>query len=140
MCCRQTDEDAIRILEGAKADFERFHGVVLSRETIQTAVFASGRFLRHRPLPERAIDLIDDACARVKLRRNGELPEIRKLETRIRLVVRQMEDAIVSHDFEKARKLSEEEREGRKTIARLREELPKQESSNTVSRTTFWKR
>lgn len=44
-----------------------------------------------------------------------------------------MEDAIASHDFEKARELSEEEREGRKTIARLREELPKQERSNTVS-------
>ncbi len=67
-----TEKNTVQILEAAREDFEKFHGVVLSAEAIQTAVSVSGRFLRHRPLPDRAIDLLDDACTRVKLRRYGE--------------------------------------------------------------------
>ncbi len=128
-----TEKDAIRIIEGVKEDFESYHGVVLSPEAIQMAVSASGRFLRHRPLPERAIDLVDDACTRIKLRRDGEPPEIREAEIRIRVIVREMERAILNHEFEKARALSEEERERRKIIARLREALTIEKRSNTVS-------
>jgi hypothetical protein len=63
-----TEEEAIRMVAGAKEQYEKFHGVVFADEVIKTAVAASRWFLRHRRLPDRAIDLIDDAGARVKLR------------------------------------------------------------------------
>ncbi|MFZ0589835.1 MAG: Clp protease N-terminal domain-containing protein, partial [Bryobacteraceae bacterium] len=67
-----TEPEAIQILTSVKEQFENFHGVVLSPDAIEMAVSASGRFLRHRSLPDRAIDLIDEAGALVKLRREAE--------------------------------------------------------------------
>jgi ATP-dependent Clp protease ATP-binding subunit ClpC len=63
-----SEEEAIRILSGVKEQYEKFNGVVVTAEAIEAAVSASRRFLRHRHLPDRAIDLIDEAGARVRLR------------------------------------------------------------------------
>ena len=62
-----SEEDALRILRGVKQEYERHHHVVISDGAIEAAVRASARFLRHRCLPDRAIDLLDDASARVSL-------------------------------------------------------------------------
>jgi len=67
-----SEDEAIRILSGVKEQYEKFHGVVVTAEAIEAAVSASRRFLRHRCLPDRAIDLIDEAGARVRLRRDHE--------------------------------------------------------------------
>ncbi len=64
-----TEADAVRILEGLKARFEAFHGVAFAEGALETAVKLSGRCLSERHLPDRAIDLIDEAAAAVKLRR-----------------------------------------------------------------------
>jgi ATP-dependent Clp protease ATP-binding subunit ClpC len=116
------DEDAIQILIGVKHEFEKFHGVTLPAATIEAAVSASGRFFRDRALPDRAIDLIDDACTLVKLRREREPPEIATARKHLHDIVRQMEQAIVAHDFQTARRLSDDERETRTRITRLRRE------------------
>jgi len=63
-----TEEEAIRMVAGVKEQYEKFHGVAIANEAIETAVAASRWFLRHRRLPDRAIDLIDDAAACVRLR------------------------------------------------------------------------
>src|SRR5580658_1180473 len=55
------EEEAIRIVTGVKKQYEKFHGVVVTNEAVEAAVSASRRFLRHRHLPDRAIDLIDEA-------------------------------------------------------------------------------
>ena len=62
-------DEAVKILNGLKTHYERFHGVVFGEGTIGRAVYASGRFLAHRSLPDRALDLIDEAGARAKLRK-----------------------------------------------------------------------
>ena len=64
-----SEQDAVRIVSGLKTQFERFHGVTFAQDAIETAVAASGRFLPDRNLPDRAIDLIDEAAAAVRLRR-----------------------------------------------------------------------
>ena len=66
------EEEAIRIVTGVKEQYEKFHGVVVTNEAIEAAVSASRWFLRHRHLPDRALDLIDEAGAGVRLRRDRE--------------------------------------------------------------------
>ncbi len=70
-----TEEEAIRMVAGVKEQYEKFHGVAITNEAIETAIAASRWFLRHRNLPDRAIDLIDDAGAWVKLRSEREPPD-----------------------------------------------------------------
>ncbi len=126
-----TEEEAIQILSGAKEQYEKFHGVVVTKEAIEAAISASRWFLRHRNLPDRAIDLIDDAGARVRLRCESEPREKVEIQKRIRFVTRQMENAIANHEFEKARFYSEEERKERENL-RLLSEAPKENAPNNV--------
>ena len=126
------EEEAIRMVSGVKEQYEKFHGVVITKEAIETAVSASHWFLRHRHLPDRAIDLIDDAAARVKLRFETEPPEIAAIRKRLRLIVREMEIAIATHEFEKARYYSDEERKERQNLQRLIEKAGPRSESNVV--------
>ena len=128
-----TEEEAIRMVSGVKEQYEKFHGVEITNEAIETAVSASRWFLRHRHLPDRAIDLIDDAGARVKLRNQSEPPAIVEIGKRIRAVVRLMENAIANHEFDKARLYSEEERRERQNLQNLRAELGQKPPVNVVT-------
>ena len=126
------EEEAIRIVTGVKGQYEKFHGVVISDEAVESAVAASRWFLRHRHLPDRAIDLIDDAGARAKMRSESEPAEIVEIRKRLRMVVRLMEKAIANHEFEKARSYSEEERKERQKLHLMRDELGRKPQSNAV--------
>jgi ATP-dependent Clp protease ATP-binding subunit ClpC len=128
-----SEEEAIRIVSGIKDQYERFHGVVIRDDAIESAVSASRWFLRHRHLPDRAIDLIDEAGARVKLRSQGESPEAVEIGKRIRRIVRRMENSIANHEFDKARQYSDEERQQRQELERLRTERQQQPVSNILT-------
>ena len=127
------EEEAIRIVSGIREQYEGFHGVVITEQAIEAAVSASRWFLRHRHLPDRAIDLIDEAGTRVKLRNQGEPREAVEIGKRIRLIVRRMESAIANHELDKAREYSEEERKQRQELERLRAERGQQPVSNIVT-------
>ena len=116
-----TEEEAVRIVAGLKPQYEKFHGVVFADGVIEAAVFASGRFLPHRYLPDRALDLMDDAGARAKLR-NRESPEELEIQRRIRQVVHDMENAIANHEFEKAKGYAEQQRVEREKLRSLQAE------------------
>jgi ATP-dependent Clp protease ATP-binding subunit ClpC len=73
------DEQAIQMVSGARQQYEKFHGVVFADGSIETAVAASRWFLRHRNLPDRAFDLIDEAGARVALRRHIDPQKLQRL-------------------------------------------------------------
>jgi ATP-dependent Clp protease ATP-binding subunit ClpC len=73
-----SEEETIQILSGVKEQYEKFHGVVVTNEAIEAAISASRWFLRHRHLPDRAIDLIDEAGARVKLRCERQPRELKQ--------------------------------------------------------------
>ncbi|MBZ5624578.1 MAG: hypothetical protein LAQ69_38635 [Acidobacteriia bacterium] len=117
-----TEEEAVAILSGLKEQYERFHGVVFGDGVIEAAVYASGRFLAHRYLPDRAIDLIDEAGARAKVRQQSETREETEVRNRIREIARKIENATAKRDVDKSREYQAQEREERENLHRLRVE------------------
>ena len=98
---------------GIKDRYEKFHAVSYTDEAINFAVSHSSRYIPDRFLPDKAIDLIDEAGARVKLRQSALPEEITEVQKRIKFIVHRMENAIANHEFEKARFYSDEERKER---------------------------
>ncbi len=127
-----TEQDAIKILFGIKERYEKFHAVAYTDEAIETAVYASSRFIPDRYLPDKAIDLIDEAGARVKLRQTTLPPEVAEVQKRIKFIVHRMENAIANHEFEKARFYSDEERRERENLRQLRERYNLDDTSTGV--------
>jgi ATP-dependent Clp protease ATP-binding subunit ClpC len=127
-----SEEDAVAILTAVKQQFEKFHDVSITDDAVKTAVAASRRFLRHRSLPDRAVDLIDEAGARSKVRRETEPREIVNRQKVIRNLVRQMESAIANHDFIKARQISDEERRERLELEVDRKKLGERPAPNNA--------
>ena len=115
------EKDSVLILLREKEPYEKFHAVVYEDAAIETAVLASVQFMPHRHLPEKAIDLLDEAGSRVKLRHEMEPTEIVACRQRVRSIVRQMEAAQASQDYVKSRSCSEEEHRERETLRLLRE-------------------
>ena len=115
------EAEAIKILAGIKERYEKFHAVTYTDEALSSAVYLSHRYISDRFLPDKAIDLIDEAGARVKLRQSSLPPEMNEVQKRIKFVVHRMENAIATHEFEKARFYSDEERKERENLRLLRE-------------------
>ncbi len=116
-----TEAEAIKILMGIKERYEKFHAVSYTDEGLTTAVYHSSRYIPDRFLPDKAVDLIDEAGARVKLRQSALPEEMVDVQKRIKFVVHRMENAIANHEFEKARFYSDEERKERENLRLLRE-------------------
>ena len=116
-----TEPEAIKILFGIKDRYEKFHAVTYTDESLNQSVFLSNRYIPDRFLPDKAIDLIDEAGARVKLRQSTLPEEMIDVQKRIKFVVHRMENAIAHHEFEKARFYSDEERKERENLRLLRE-------------------
>ena len=121
---RQPSEDeTVTILEGVQNRYEEFHGVRYSDDAIKAAVIHAGRYITDRAFPDKAIDVIDEAGARVKLRQVSSTSSLRRVQHEIRDVVARMKDAISRKEFELAVDLREEE-------LRLREELEMLETTH----------
>ena len=116
-----TEAEAIKILFGIKDRYEKFHAVTYTDEALTGAVYHSSRYIPDRFLPDKAVDLIDEAGARVKLRQSSLPEEMIDVQKRIKFVVHRMENAIANHEFEKARFYSDEERKERENLRLLRE-------------------
>ncbi len=116
-----TEQEAIKILFGIKDRYEKFHAVTYTDEALTAAVYHSSRYIPDRYLPDKAVDLIDEAGARVKLRQSSLPEEMIDVQKRIKFVVHRMENAIANHEFEKARFYSDEERKERENLHLLRE-------------------
>ncbi len=127
-----TETDAIKILFGVKERYEKFHAVAYTEDAIETAVYTSTRFIPDRFLPDKAIDLIDEAGARVKLRQTTLPTEVSEIQKRIKFIVHRMESAIANHEFEKARFYSDEERKERENLRQLRERYNLDDTSTGV--------
>jgi ATP-dependent Clp protease ATP-binding subunit ClpC len=122
-------EEAVKILEGIKSGWEQFHGVTFAPGAIEMAIYASGRFLAHRALPDRALDLLDEAAARVRLAHRAEPSEIAELRKQIRRHARAMESADARLDPTVAREHFEAEGAAR---TRLRALLEQQRQAGAI--------
>ncbi len=116
-----SEAEGIKILFGIKDRYEKFHAVTYTDEAVQCAVYHSNRYIPDRFLPDKAVDLVDEAGARVKLRQSSLPEEMIDVQKRIKFVVHRMENAIANHEFEKARFYSDEERKERENLRLLRE-------------------
>src|SRR6202795_3913365 len=126
------EADAIKILFGIKERYEKFHAVTYTDEAINFSVSHSNRYIPDRFLPDKAIDLIDEAGARVKLRQTTLPEELTEVQKRIKFIVHRMENAIANHEFEKSRFYSDAERKERENLRALREKYHLDESSTGV--------
>jgi ATP-dependent Clp protease ATP-binding subunit ClpC len=126
------EEDAIKIIMGIKEKYEKFHAVTYTDDAITYSVTHSNRYIPDRFLPDKAIDLIDEAGARVKLRQTTLPEELTEVQKRIKFIVHRMENAIANHEFEKARFYSDEERKERENLRALRERYHLDDSSAGV--------
>ncbi len=102
-------EETIAILKGLRDRYEAHHRVIITDEAIKAAAELSDRYVSDRFLPDKAIDLMDEAGARLRIRRMTAPPELRELDEKIATVRRDKESAIDDQDFEKAASLRDEE-------------------------------
>ena len=102
-------DDTINILEGLRDKYEAHHKVKISDEAIVAAVDLSIRYITDRFLPDKAIDLIDEAASKVRLKENTPPMSVKELEEKIQSIDKEKEEAIRGHDFEKAAKVRDEQ-------------------------------
>ncbi len=114
-----TEEQAIQVLLRIKERYEKFHSVAYTEDAITYAVKYCNRHIKDRCLPEKAIDLIDDAGTHVKLHQAPVPEEIREARKHVTLALRKVEDTVANHEFEKARFYSDEERKLRENLREL---------------------
>ncbi|KZE43852.1 ATP-dependent Clp protease ATP-binding subunit ClpC [Brevibacillus parabrevis] len=113
-----TAEDAIRILHGLRDRYEAHHRVKITDEAIEQAVKLSDRYITDRFLPDKAIDLVDEAASKVRLQSFTVPPNLKELEGRLEEVRKEKDAAVQSQEFEEAAALRDQEQ-------KLREELDK---------------
>ncbi|MDD4171290.1 MAG: ATP-dependent Clp protease ATP-binding subunit, partial [Syntrophomonas sp.] len=115
-------EESIEILKGLRDRYEAHHGVKISDEAIEAAVRLSTRYITDRFLPDKAIDLIDEAASRVRLA-NYVLPvEVKELEARLLEIIKEKEEAINAQEYEKAAQQRDEEQKLKEEIESQRRE------------------
>jgi len=115
------EKETIEILKGVKDRYEQFHRVEYTAEAIEAAVYQSSRYITDRFLPDKAIDLVDEAGARAKLKEAGYSDEFAEINKSIRVAVEQMESAASQKDFEKAQFYRDQEASARENLQLTRE-------------------
>ncbi len=106
-----SEEDAIAILFGLRDRYEAHHKVQITDDAIKAAVQLSARYISDRFLPDKAVDLMDEACSKVRLQLFTAPPELKELETSLQTIKKEKEAAVTSQNFERAAKLRDEEKQ-----------------------------
>jgi ATP-dependent Clp protease ATP-binding subunit ClpC len=114
-------DETMAILEGLKPRYEQHHGIIYSEGAIRAAAQLAARYVADRYLPDKAIDLIDEAAARVRLYKKTEMPqEVKDLQRELEVLRREKEAAIQEQQFEKAAALRDQERQMTSKLEALR--------------------
>ena len=103
------EEDALEILKGLRDRYEAFHKAKITDEALTAAVSLSSRYITDRFLPDKAIDVVDEAASKVRMKVFSASPDVKALEDRLNTVKKEKEAAVTSQDFEKAAELRDEE-------------------------------
>lgn len=96
--------ETIAILKGLRKHYEAFHGVTISDEVLEDTVHLAKRYINDRFMPDKAIDLLDETAAHLRVDRGKTSPEVRKLQKELKLVNTRIEEAVDAEDYEKAAK------------------------------------
>ena len=126
-----TKDEAVLILKGLKDRYEAHHKVKITDEAIVSAVELSSRYIADRYLPDKAIDLIDEAASKVRLSNLTAPPDIKDIEEKIEALEKEKSSAVNEQDFERAAKLRDEQKELKNELTQMREQW--QEKSKNFS-------
>jgi ATP-dependent Clp protease ATP-binding subunit ClpC len=118
-------EDTIEILKGLRDRYEAHHRVKISDEALEAAAKLSSRYITDRFLPDKAIDLIDEAASRVRLKTMTTPPELREMEDELEAIRKEKDAAIRAQEFEKAADLRDKEQEFKAKVGKLKERWQK---------------
>ena len=105
-----SEEDALEILKGLRDRYEAFHKAKITDEALETAVSLSSRYITDRFLPDKAIDVVDEASSKVRMKVFSTAPDVKALETQLADVKKEKEAAVTAQEFEKAAEMRDEEK------------------------------
>ena len=111
-----SEEDALEILKGLRDRYEAFHKAKITDEALEAAVSLSSRYITDRFLPDKAIDVVDEAASKVRMKVSSAAPDVKALETRLADVKKEKEAAVTAQEFEKAAEMRDEEKRIEKEI------------------------
>ena len=126
-----SQEDAVLILKGIRDKYEAHHGVEISDEAIEAAVKLSSRYITDRFLPDKAIDLIDEAASRVRLQSYTAPTDVKDLEAEIERLGKEKEAAVISQEYEKAAEYRDQEKSKKEELEKLKSEWKNQTTTET---------
>ena len=115
-----TQEQAVEILKGLRPYYEKHHGVTITDEALEAAVKMSIRYIADRHLPDKAIDLMDEASSRVQLTGITVPPQLKEVEQNLHALAEKKEEAIREGDFSRARELQEGQKELEESYEKLK--------------------
>ncbi|MBQ9804972.1 MAG: ATP-dependent Clp protease ATP-binding subunit [Clostridia bacterium] len=125
-------EDAIAILQGLRDKYEAHHKLKISDSAIEAAVNLSIRYITDRYLPDKAIDLIDEAASRLRITTHTSPPDLKETEERLKALEKEKEEAIKAQDFERAAALRDEEHTLRQEYDGKKEEWKQSQSDHAL--------
>ena len=128
-----TKEETFAILKGLRPYYERHHGVVIEDDALRAAVNLSERYINDRCLPDKAIDLIDEAAAKARL---GDVRSLQKMmaeEQKLRTLAEEKEKAVIAGNIEKAREIQQEQERLREKNAVARKRISRSEAARILS-------
>lgn len=111
-----SEEDALEILKGLRDRYEAFHKAKITDEALEAAVSLSSRYITDRFLPDKAIDVVDEAASKVRMKVFSAAPDVKALETQLADVKNEKEAAVTAQEFEKAAEMRDEEKRIEKEI------------------------
>ncbi|HSA06711.1 MAG TPA: ATP-dependent Clp protease ATP-binding subunit [Candidatus Gastranaerophilales bacterium] len=126
-------DESIEIIRGLRQKYEEHHKLIISDAAIEAAVRLSDRYITDRFLPDKAIDLVDEASSRVRLRASSLPPEGKEVEKELKAVIKEKEKAIRNQEFEKASQLRDTEAELKDKIREIAQKWKTEQESNKAT-------
>lgn len=127
-----SEEDALAILKGLRDRYEAFHKATITDDALEAAVALSSRYITDRFLPDKAIDVVDEAASKVRMQVFSATPDIKALEDELSKVQKEKEAAVTAQDFEKAATMRDEERRIEKDIKEKKDSAAEQSEAKLV--------
>ena len=127
-----TENETIEIIKGIRDKYEAHHNVKITDEAINSAVALSVRYITDRFLPDKAIDLIDEAASQVRIKIFTEPDTIKLLEEKIDIIIKEKEDAIFNQEFEKAAQVRDREKQIKEELEIEKNKWKKRKNKNVT--------
>ena len=123
-------DDSIEIIRGIKPKYEEHHRLIISDDAIISSVKLSSKYITDRFLPDKAIDVLDEACSKVRLKVSSLSPEGKELDKELRCIIKEKEEAIRNQEFEKASQLRDDEANMKEKIREVSEKWRNEHDAN----------